>query len=668
MSQTTSPQNPSNSPPFAPPLISSADLQAFLDMLPDALVLINEAGLLLRVNRQAEVVFGYTREELEGQPLERLLPARFHAAHAAHRERYFAAPRTRPMGIGLNLIGLRSDGTEFPVEISLSPLQLDGKLHALGAIRDVSAQRAAERERLQQLQQIRQQAALLNLAHDAILVRDPVSRILSWNRGAQELYGWSEQEALGRVSHSLLKTRFPTSRPDVEARLEREGRWEGELVHTRRDGGPVTVESRQVLVRDDEGQPLAVMEINRDVTGRRLQEQAEQVLYSEATARLGLLQRVLDAMPIAVTLVYGPDARLLLANRAATGVWGAAWPEGQPMEEFLARHGITLLDPQGRLLPPEQYATLRAVRDGETARQLQETIRRPGGSSLPILVNALPLPRHTGTSQLAPSGEAVALVVHQDVTVLKEAEYLKDEFVGIVAHELRTPLSALKGFASMLLVQTARQGGPELAEWQQEALSEIDLAVTRLSDLTEELLDVTRLQTGRLLLHRTPTNLVPLAQRVAKFLQQTTTRHRLELHATEDSLVSDIDPTRIEQVLTNLISNAIKYSPQGGPVVLTLREEQVAGTITLSVQDHGIGIPGQQQGQIFGRFMRADNAVAWGMNGTGLGLYICRELVERHGGRLWFESEEGKGSTFFLALPALSHVAAPERAAKEGAR
>jgi signal transduction histidine kinase len=102
--------------------------------------------------------------------------------------------------------------------------------------------------------------------------------------------------------------------------------------------------------------------------------------------------------------------------------------------------------------------------------------------------------------------------------------------------------------------------------------------------------------------------------------------------------------------------------------VITLREEPGTGTIALSVQDHEIGISVGQQGQIFGRFMRADNAVAWGISGTGLGLYICRELVERHGGLLWFESEEGKGSTFFLALPVFSHVAAPEGDAEEGVK
>ncbi|HEY6406222.1 MAG TPA: HAMP domain-containing sensor histidine kinase, partial [Ktedonobacteraceae bacterium] len=286
--------------------------------------------------------------------------------------------------------------------------------------------------------------------------------------------------------------------------------------------------------------------------------------------------------------------------------------------------------------------------------QQQELIRQPDGSSLPVLVNAVALPSQPGTEgtgPLIPTGETVALVVYQDVTALKEAEYLKDEFVGIVAHELRTPLAALKGFADMLLVQTARGHGPALVEWQQEALEEIELAITRLVKLTEELLDVTRLQAGRLMLQRTPTNVVSLAQRVATFLQQTTTRHQVEVRTTHPSLLADIDPGRIEQVLTNLVGNAIKYSPQGGRVIINIWEDVVAQAVKISVQDSGIGIPKHQHAQIFGRFMRAENALAWGISGTGLGLYICRELIERHEGHLWFESEEGVGSTFFLTLP-----------------
>src|SRR5712691_8438219 len=319
--------------------ISSANIHPFLDISPDALVIVDRNGNIVLVNGQTEAVFGYARSELLGQPLELLLPQRFHTAHASHRERYFSAPRTRPMGIGLNLVGRRKDGTEFPVEISLNPLLLNGALHALGAIRDMTAQRIAEHEHLQQLEQIRLQAELINLAHDAILVRDPVSRVTSWNRGAEELYGWTVQEVQGRVTHSLLKTRFPGSRADVDAHLEHEGQWEGELTHTRRDGGSVIVESRQMLVRDEEGHTIAILEINRDITERRHLEQAEQVVHTETVARLGFLQQVIDALPSSVYLVYGTDARLLLANRAASSVWGAEWPADQPMLEFLTSNG-----------------------------------------------------------------------------------------------------------------------------------------------------------------------------------------------------------------------------------------------------------------------------------------------------------------------------------------
>jgi len=637
-----------------PVAISSTNVQPFLDISPDALVIVNQAGTIVMVNAQTEAAFGFPREALLGQPLELLLPERFHEAHVTHRNRYFSSPRTRSMGVGLQLVARRKDGTEFPVEISLSPLQLDNALHVIAAIRDITAQRAAERERLQQSHYIRQQAELINLAHDAILVRDPANRVVSWNRGAEEFYGWTAQEAQGRITHILLKTRFPTSRADVEAHLEQEGQWEGELTHTRRDRRRVIVESRQVLVRDEQGQPTAVLEINRDITQRRQLEQTAQTEHSETAAHLAFLQEVLDALPSAVYLVYGPDARLILANQATANVWGATWQADQPMLEFLTANGIGLVDMQGQPLAPERYATLRAVLHGETVLQQQEMIRRPGGTSLPVLVNAVALPsqrRWSDPLQHGDVSEPVALVMHQDMTSIKEAEYLKDEFLGIVAHELRTPLAVLKGFADMLQVQTERTRGPALTDWQKEALDEIKVGSTRLVKLTEDLLDVTRLQARRLILHRVPTNMVPFTQRVAMLLQRTTIRYKLEVHTTQPVLLAAIDPGRIEQILTNLIGNAIKYSPQGGSVTIALWEETATHMLGISVQDRGIGIPQHQHQQIFGRFMRADNTQAWGISGTGLGLYICHELAELHEGHLWFESEEGTGSTFFLTLP-----------------
>ena len=549
------------------------------------------------------------------------------------------------------------------MDISLRPVLLGDELLTIGAIRDMSAQRRAERERAQQAEQLRLQAELIDLAHDAILIRDSVSRVIFWNKGAEELYGWSSQEALGRLSHSLLKTRFPTSRAEVDAHLERDGRWEGELTHTRRDGSLVVVESRQVLVCDVLGHATTMLEINRDITERRRLEQAAQAVHTQTVAHLDFLQQIMDALPSSVYLVYGADARLLLANRAATSVWGAEWNIDQPMQEFLATNGIRIFDTQGRPLALTDLATLRAVQEGETILHHQEIIRRPNGSSVPVLVNAIaldssqewhavrqptgPLAQHTQHVDTEP----LALVIHQDVSALKEAEYLKDEFIGVAAHELRNPLAVLKGFAEMLVYQTARGKGAQLATWQTEALEEIDAATSRLDKLTEDLLDVTRLQAGRLVLSCAPTDLVALTRHVVTQRQMTTKQHTFSLDTEHPSLVVEVDRERIEQVLTNLLSNAIKYSPQGGPIELTIREEVEPHTALVSIRDRGIGIPARQQAHIFGRFVRAENARASEITGTGLGLFLSRELVERHGGRLWFESTEGAGSTFFMALP-----------------
>jgi len=648
------------SPSSSPLCVTLRELILQMDISPDALVIVDHAGTIVMVNEQAAALFGYSREELREQRLEMLLPESLRAVHTAHRKHYFAAPRTRAMGAGLQLFGRHKDDTEFPVDISLRPVLLDAEPLVIGAIRDMSEQRRVERERMQQAEQIRLQAGLIDLAHDAILIHDSVSRVMFWNKGAEELYGWSSQEALGRITHSLLRTHFPSNRADIDAHLEAHGHWEGELVHTCRDGRVVIVESRQVLVREVQGHSTAILEINRDITERRHLEQATQAVHAQTVARLDFLQQILDALPSGIYLVYGPDARLLLANRAAAGVWGAEWHIDQPMQEFLVTNGIEIFDAQGHPLVPRDFAILRAVQEGETVLHHQETIRRPNGSLLPALVNAVALDssqwRYLAgeetepTTQYSPM-ESVALVVHQDVSALKEAEYLKDEFIGVAAHELRNPLSVLKGFAEMLVYQTARGKGAKLAAWQKEALEEIGEATSRLDKLTEDLLDVTRLQAGRLALSRDPTDLVALTRRMVSQRQMTTRQHVFSLDTEHSSLMVEMDKVRIEQVLSNLLSNAIKYSPQGGPIELTIREEVEPHVAFLSVRDRGIGIPIQQQARIFGRFVRAENARASEITGTGLGLYLSREIIERHGGRLWFESTEGAGSTFYMTLP-----------------
>jgi two-component system phosphate regulon sensor histidine kinase PhoR len=388
---------------------------------------------------------------------------------------------------------------------------------------------------------------------------------------------------------------------------------------------------------------------------------AERRARAEAEARRALLQLVIDELPSGIYLVRGHDARLVLSNRAAAEVWGAPWLEGQAMEAFLATSGIRIFREDGRPLPLAEFATLQALHTGKAVRHQQAIIRHCDGTMLPVLVNAVAINPQVLLWPLAGRGdengstaEPAALVVHQDVTALKEAERLKDEFIGIAAHELRTPIAALKGFVEMLITQTARGKGPRLADWQEEAIADIDQATARLVELIDDLLDATRLQAGRLQIHPEPVDLAALAQRVATRLQVMTERHTISVHANSEYVVINADPRRIEQVISNLISNAIKYSPNGGNIDISVDTEMQTGMAMLRVHDQGIGIPAQQQAHIFGRFARADNARAFGIQGTGLGLYLSRELVERHGGRIWFESVEGQGSTFFVTLPLVS--------------
>jgi signal transduction histidine kinase len=524
------------------------------------------------------------------------------------------------------------------------------------------ARRAAEqvRRRLDTIQQA---------MTDAVLVYDGQGRLVLWNAAAEQLLGLQQMDDTAhtlpeRGEAFLLRDEqgqpLPVDEWPVRRILNGEvltGSQAVDVLVRLADGHDVLMNFSGAPIRDADDRVIGGVAIGRDVTERRYLEASERRSHAETQARQALLQLILDALPSSVYLVQGRDARLVLANRAAAEIWGASWPRGQPMCEFLAANGIRVFDVDGHPLAPEEFATMRALQQDETVLVHQEMIRHPDGTGLPVLVNAvavgmqhLPMLSSDETAHATEAPEPAAIVVHQDVTPLKVAEALKDEFISLVAHELRHPVAVLSGFVQTLLADE-RGGTAQLTAWQREALQGIDQAAFQLVRLTDELLDAARLQAGRLELAREPTDLVALCRRVVARFRRTALGRTLSFETPLEHLVAEVDPERIEQVLDNLLSNAIKYSPEDGPILLTLRESADARTATLSVSDKGIGIPAQQQARIFERFERADNSRAYGIGGTGLGLYLSRALVEGHGGRIWFESVEGQGSTFFVLLP-----------------
>jgi signal transduction histidine kinase len=221
------------------------------------------------------------------------------------------------------------------------------------------------------------------------------------------------------------------------------------------------------------------------------------------------------------------------------------------------------------------------------------------------------------------------------------------QFLGMVTHDLSTPLSATLGYLEWL----RRSAGPAMPEKQQWALSSIEAAATRMCRLVDDLRDAEHTGASQFMLRRAPLDLTEIVRLVVVLQQSTTTRHHLALDAPEH-LNGMWDGERLAQVLANLISNAIKYSPAGGEVRVTVRE--VAGEAVVSVSDQGIGLSREQIEQLFQPFTRLYSGRE--IKGVGLGLYICKAIAEAHAGRIWVESTPGQGSIFTVKLPC---VAAP---------
>jgi signal transduction histidine kinase len=241
------------------------------------------------------------------------------------------------------------------------------------------------------------------------------------------------------------------------------------------------------------------------------------------------------------------------------------------------------------------------------------------------------------------------IFVLRDVTRETEAERMRSALLATVSHELRSPLTAISGYTDTLL-----QDGPWDDRTQREFLEVIALSASRLSGLVDNLLDAATLDAGVLSLQREPVRVERIAERVLAQRRLLATNWTLHLETRPGLPLADADPIRVEQVLANLVDNAIKYSPKGGPI--RVRLWPTAAGVGVSVTDRGNGIPSEAIDHLFERFYRVDGAAA-GTKGAGLGLFICKSLVEAHGGRISVESTPGVGSTFTFTLPALAEYA-----------
>lgn len=655
--------------------------RTFLEMASEAVIVSNANGEIVIFNAKAEEILGYTASEVLGQPIESLMPERFRQGHRHFRAEYYTQPTRRSMGHARNLYAQRKDGSEFPIEAGLSAVQIGDERFVLTFMTDISdrkqaedtlrqteaalreanqelekrvlertaelshtnqrlQQELAERQRTQQI--LEEQAHLLDLAHDTILARNLDGSITFWNRGAEGMYGWTQSEVLGQLTHQLLQTQFLQPQVEIEAYLLANGYWEGELIHRRRDGTLIRVASRWVLQRNDEGLPLKVLEINNDITARKRAE--------ESQARLAAIIESSGDGILSTTL----DGIIDSWNRGAEEIYGYSAQEilGQP---------ITKLLPADRL--DEEPQILERLKQGDRIEHFETVRQHKSGCPIDVSLTISPIRNSVGEligmskiardikrrkqaeEQLRLSSERISLANAE----LARAARLKDEFLAGMSHELRTPLNAILGLSEALLEEIFGTLTPE----QREHLTTIEQSGKHLLELINDILDLSKVESGKMELAIAPVSVQELCDSSFTFVKQQAHHKRIKVHCRIDEDVKEIevDERRIRQILVNLLSNAVKFTPEGGNVQLQVRGDAFRETVEFSVTDTGIGIAQENISRLFQPFVQLDSSLSRRYAGTGLGLALVRRIAELHGGSVALESQEGKGSRFTVTLP-----------------
>ena len=473
---------------------------------------------------------------------------------------------------------------------------------------------------------LKRQAALLDLAHNAIFVRDQVGHITHWSEGAVRCYGWSKEEALGQVSHMLLQTQFPEPRARIEATVERTGHWEGELVHTCRDGRQIIVDSRWAIQRDDGRGGFRILEINYDITARK---QAEAALRESQQQ----LQSYMDQAGDAIYVIDGQSGRILSANARAAQMLGYS------RDELLQ---LSAADIECGHTAEEIYGFHRASQ--KAVVKIEGIHQRKDGSRFPVEISL---------ASLAPASAHRMLGIVRDVSERKRLEderaeeaRRKEEFLAVLGHELRNPLAAIHTAVDVL----SGVGTPEQRARMEEMIGRQTTLMRRLVD---DLLDHERITRGHIELKPERVDLAACLQRAVAAVNVNIVSRKQELHLRlpSEPVLFIADGARLDQIVGNLLSNASKYTASGGRIELSGGRD--AGQVVIRCQDNGQGIPREYQQRIFDAFARGPKTeLGYGEASVGLGLALVKQLTELHGGTVSVESAgTGLGSEFTVRLP-----------------
>jgi two-component system, OmpR family, sensor histidine kinase VicK len=574
----------------------------------------------------------------------------------------------------------RSDGTTKIYDVIKIPLFYpDGKRKNIVILgRDITEHKQA-RDELVRL------ASIVESSDDGIIGKSLTGTIMSWNAGAEKIYGYSATEVKGRSIEILAIPSRPNEMSQILANIRAGATIDHyETLHLRKDGKQIDVSLTISPIKDATGTITGVSTIARDISDSKrvekaleqLRHQTEMILFSAGEGICGLNRegKVTFVNPAAVRMA-GCESKDLIDRPFYETIH-------RKVEESLEAIGQKSLPTDINLLENQiDSQILATLQDGEPRRVTNEVFCRRDGTSFPVEYVVAPMRE---------SGEIIgAVVTFKDITDRLAVERMKDQFISVVSHELRTPMTSIHGALSLL-------NSGLLDAQPQKAKRMLEIAVSnteRLVRLINDILDLERMESSYGTAVKQTCNMAQLMLQAVEEMQGMAQQAGVILSVVPVSAQLRAVPDRIIQTLTNLLSNAIKFSSEGATIWLSaqLRKNQdlakKAGfnsvscpnsaiadrhlsisdsEILIAVKDEGRGIPADKLEMIFERFQQVDASDSRQKGGTGLGLAICRSIVQQHGGRIWVESVLGEGSTFFLTFPIFKNAESPRTVENTG--
>jgi PAS domain S-box-containing protein len=600
-----------------------ATTRAILDVSHDAYLANDADGTVVEWNPAAEALFGWSRSEAVGADLTDLILTEKHRAeYVADLARVRAGGRSRLTGRRLQMPAVDRHGRSFPAELTMQLTRTGGRPVYHAFLHDISARREAE-------QQLRRQAELIDAAPTAIIVRGLDGTIRFWNRGAEQMYGFPATAVIGRNLHHLLAAEFPEPVRDIEQVLLSTGVWEGEAIHRHACGRTLVTLSRHALRRAADGADPEVIEMNTDITQRRRAEQA--LAASERQFRTQFDQSTIGQA------IVGLDGRIIEVNQAYADMLG------HTPADLCGRPDVELTHPDDR---PSATRLLGGLIAGEyESYQRTKRVLHADGHTLDVRIGVRLVRDDDGaplqligvienvTEQLRAQRErdAAAAALEERNAQLEQANQLKLDLMGMLSHDIGTPLAAIAGYSELLLEEPLPEPAPGL-------LTRVRRAVQRIDELRHNVLAMCTLDAGAITARRQP---VALAAALREAVEAAGTD--LEADCPADLRVM-VNPAHLQQIVVNFLTNAVKYG--GGPTAVSVRAH--TDTVSIAVHDEGPGVPAALRPALFDRYTRADDAIATA--GHGLGLYIVASLAQANQGTVSHRDNSPHGSVFALRL------------------